>query len=736
MKRKETHLLYRILFVTLLGSLVVFFFFFMDNILRLEKISEIPQSTIILDRTGKELFRFFEEDRHWLTYDEISPHMIDAIVAVEDQSFRENNWIDRSGLARALVKNFQVLYSNKGQLQGWSTITQQLVKNIYLTKEKTISRKIQELLLAQELTKKRIDVFEQQWFSPEDAKRETKKSLVTAYLNYVFFGNRSYGIDAAARHYFQTSAKDLTILQSAILAALPQAPSVYNPSINQEQIMWYWLVSSPRSWEVNSLSINMSGSEAVYEELVAKPFTLQDDCLASLIDRATLRSPEYQAVYQHGRKDRVLCRLWETKKISEQELIKQFLWAKEMVFYKPKYTILAPHFVFRIQQKLLALPQFADKEISYEQLSQWWYTIVTTLDYNLQTAWEESLANYQTRLERLGGNNRALIHLDSTNGDVLSYVGSVDFYDEVIHGQVDILRSIRQIGSTIKPFFYAYLFTHYPMTIKANIVDFPLDTAWPKNHDEKYRGKIPLATALAGSRNLPVVRLFLALWWAKVFVPYLQSLWFTSLDETKKNYNYPLALGADEATLLQLAQAYIQLSVTGTVYPEINPLQRIIAPDGKLLYEKPRSRFKKVIPDTVAEMIWRILSNPANMPQDRRWLRNVWLQHMALKTWTSDIKKGKVSYPRDGISVIYTPTDLVVSRAGNTDGKPMWPKAFGGEINHYPLREYILAWIKQEKFQDQPRITTTNYHPEGRYALVDHAELTPSQELLLRRGSR
>ena len=91
MKRKETHLLYRILFVTLLGSLVVFFFFFMDNILRLEKISEIPQSTIILDRTGKELFRLFEEDRHWLTYDEISPHMIDAIVAVEDQSFRENN---------------------------------------------------------------------------------------------------------------------------------------------------------------------------------------------------------------------------------------------------------------------------------------------------------------------------------------------------------------------------------------------------------------------------------------------------------------------------------------------------------------------------------------------------------------------------------------------------------------------------------------------------------------------
>ena|GEM_PF-3377951 len=79
------------------------------------------------------------------------------------------------------------------------------------------------------------------------------------------------------------------------------------------------------------------------------------------------------------------------------------------------------------------------------------------------------------------------MHVDSTNGDVFSYVGSVDFYDETIDGQVDVLKSIRQIGSTIKPFFYAYLFTHYPFTIQGNIVDFPIGKDGPGNHDGRFR---------------------------------------------------------------------------------------------------------------------------------------------------------------------------------------------------------------------------------------------------------
>lgn len=117
MKKKRSHLLYRILLFTLLGGIAVIFVYVINNFLRLDKITQIPQSTIIQDRTGKELFRFFEEDRHWLPYDEISPHMIDAIIAVEDQTFRENNGTDRSGLMRAIMANLQVWLYNEGQLQ-------------------------------------------------------------------------------------------------------------------------------------------------------------------------------------------------------------------------------------------------------------------------------------------------------------------------------------------------------------------------------------------------------------------------------------------------------------------------------------------------------------------------------------------------------------------------------------------------------------------------------------------
>ena len=206
--------------------------------------------------------------------------------------------------------------------------------------------------------------------SSVEAKREAKKSLVTAYLNYVFYGNRSYGIDAAARHYFQTTAKELSILQSAILAALPQAPSIYNPSVNQESIMGYRDIVPPFSGGVSTISLNMTGAEQIYELLINKPFTVQNDCLTDLMDRATVSSGDFQAIYQQGRKDRVLCRMRETKKITDVELRSEFLAARDVKFYKPRYSITAPHFVYWVQQKLLTLPQFAETNMTYEQLSQ------------------------------------------------------------------------------------------------------------------------------------------------------------------------------------------------------------------------------------------------------------------------------------------------------------------------------------------------------------------------------
>ncbi|PIZ25624.1 MAG: penicillin-binding protein, partial [Chloroflexi bacterium CG_4_10_14_0_8_um_filter_57_5] len=121
-----------------------------------------PQSSVILDKQGNELFRFFEEDRRQLDFDEISPEMIQAIVATEDETFRSNPGIRLSSLIRATLHNIQVRQGDAEQLQGGSTITQQLIKNIYLTNEKTIQRKLQEIVLAVRLTRKWTDIYRKQ----------------------------------------------------------------------------------------------------------------------------------------------------------------------------------------------------------------------------------------------------------------------------------------------------------------------------------------------------------------------------------------------------------------------------------------------------------------------------------------------------------------------------------------------------------------------------------------------
>ena len=123
---------------------------------------------------------------------------------------------------------------------------------------------------------------------------------------------------------------------------------------------------------------------------------------------------------------------------------------------------------------------------------------------------------------------------------------------------------------------------------------------------------------------------------------------------------------------MQLAQGYIQISVTGSSYPLINPIAQIRTNQGDVIYRKPTTRFIKQIPDTVANTIRQVLANPSYMPENRRRLHDrLPLRFLALKTGTSDIKVGDTAYPRDGLSIVYSPTDLVITRAGNTDGHPM-----------------------------------------------------------------
>ncbi|MCL6559873.1 MAG: transglycosylase domain-containing protein, partial [Firmicutes bacterium] len=175
--------------------------------------SDIPVASRILDENGELITVVSQENRIPVSIGDISEYMQDAIVAIEDSRFYRHHGIDPVGLARALYRNIKA-----GKIiEGGSTITQQLAKNLYLDPRRTVGRKLEEVVLTIQLERK-----------------YTKKEILEMYLNQIYFGRGSYGIEAASRTYFNKPAKDLGLAESAMLAGIPRAPSLYSPSQNLE----------------------------------------------------------------------------------------------------------------------------------------------------------------------------------------------------------------------------------------------------------------------------------------------------------------------------------------------------------------------------------------------------------------------------------------------------------------------------------------------------------------------
>lgn len=175
----------------------------------------VSKATVFLDRNGTSLGdRFSEQRRYWVSLDEMSPFIIDAVIATEDQEFYEHNGFDYTRIASALLKDVKAMR----KVEGASTITQQYARNLYLTHDKTWTRKAREALYAF-----RLEIF------------YDKDELLEGYLNTVYFGHGMYGVEAASQFYFGKPSKELTLAQSALLIAIPKGPSSFSPLINEEK---------------------------------------------------------------------------------------------------------------------------------------------------------------------------------------------------------------------------------------------------------------------------------------------------------------------------------------------------------------------------------------------------------------------------------------------------------------------------------------------------------------------
>lgn len=196
----------------------------------------LPEATVITDRNGEVLYRIFQENRSYVQYEDISPYMVDAIVAIEDQSFWTNNGLDYRGILRIVAGQLGLVnYSG-----GGSTITQQLLKNILLANEPSpYRRKLKEWLLAgrlNDMIKKQIRQTNPT-IGDDQLQRKMKEEILELYLNYIFLGQNSYGVQAASQTFFGTSASELSPLEASIIASLPQSPTRYNPYVNPIPVM-------------------------------------------------------------------------------------------------------------------------------------------------------------------------------------------------------------------------------------------------------------------------------------------------------------------------------------------------------------------------------------------------------------------------------------------------------------------------------------------------------------------
>jgi penicillin-binding protein 1C len=569
------------LFLVLIFLLVSFFIFlFTVQSVHLpspdligEKI--VSGGTEIYDRTGKILLYKVGFRRSWVNFEDIPENVIKATLIAEDQDFYSHHGISFKGILRSIYLNIKT----KSLEYGGSTITQQLARNLFLTKEKTLLRKINEIILALKLERK-----------------YSKNEILTYYLNSIYYGEGNIGIRAAADYYFDKKLKDLTLSEAVILASIPKAPALYAP-VSKENI-----------------------------ERLKK------------------------------RRDYLLSRLKEEGWIDEKEY--NLALNEEIKVTKTKYAgMIAPHFVIEVLNEL-------KNKFSNLNLEEINLKVISTLDYDLQKIAEKAVIDGAKRnKEKYGGSNAALMAIDPKTGEVLALVGSKDFFDETIDGQVNVPFRPRQPGSAFKPISYAALFElGYPD--KTIVFDVPTDFGnyRPQNFDKKFKGPVTLRQALAESRNVPSVKVFYLADPERV-IDLARKAGISYLKDWQ-NYGLSLGLGTAEIRMADLIKFYGALANDGKLVSQSLILK--IIQDKKIIYEyKPEE--KEIVSSETA----RILNDILKDIEARKGLLQASLPLTIFPGYEVALKTGTTQFYQDAWTFGYTPNIVVGVWAGNTDGRRM-----------------------------------------------------------------
>lgn len=610
----------------------------LPDVTKLENLAA-AQSTQIFDRDQNLLYTIHgEENREYVPLEKISPFVGDATVAIEDDNFWEHGGFDLLAIAKAAT--YEIF--GVGTARGGSTITQQYIKNTFLSSERSYLRKAKELILSVRLER----AYE-------------KEKILELYLNRIPYGNNAYGIQKAAQVYFNKGAKDLTLGESAILTALPQAPTRYNPFGDNKF----------------SHLIKQFTPDELYYRNIKSELDLQTEEYARGLIGAFVDLGNGKTIYIPGRSDLVLKRMFELDKISADQRKKALNEIQGIKFNDYKEYIKHAHFVLYVKEML-------EQKYGKDVVEQGGLKVYTTIDGKLQDFAEKVVAEKgEYAVKAYGTNNAALLTINAKTGEILAMVGSRDYYNEEIDGNVNVVLRPRQPGSSFKPITYAQLFYngYSPGTVIEDVPTKIGTTDSPSNFDGGWLGQISIRQALGQSRNIPAIKAYFLSGQQDPIIDLATKMGITTLDKNR-SYGYPLSIGAGEIPLIDMVTAYGVFATNGKK-PELTPILKVVNANGDILEEKRTKEFEQVMDPQIAYLISNILSDRAVAVGAKMFIDG---KINAAKTGTSTKEnkkdarsKGTTVRPMDGWIIGYTPTIVTGVWIGNTDGSGLGYNADG-----------------------------------------------------------
>ena len=612
------------------------------------------EASMLYTEDGEMIGKYYIENRTNINYKNIPSNAIDALVATEDARFYQHEGVDKISMARVFFKTFLLGKRSSG---GGSTISQQLAKNLYPREEQPVNLlpiiKLKEMFIAHRLE----NIY-------------SKNEILTLYLNTVYFGENTFGLESSAQKYFSVSATDLNQSQAATLIGMLKGPSYYNPRIHPEralrrrntvinQMVKYNFLTAQEGESLKAQKLSLkykpdnhySGLAPYLRELIRQDavkileaYNTTHDTQYNLYKDGLILTTTLDAEMQKYAEEAVAVHMPKLQQSYYTHLGKREPWSRNPAILKNAI------------QNSPIYKQLKNKGLSETEIKEELNRKKTMVVYDTQKKEREvEFSSIDSIKYYLKIFQPAVIAIDPQNGKIKAWVGGLDYkffqYDQVI--------APRQVGSVFKPVVYsaaihngARLDAYYSNEQRT----YPEYDNWtPRNADNNYEGYYTLKGALSKSINTIAVEV-LQQTGIDVVINHARSLGITTALPP-----YPsLALGVADIPLREMVSPFMAFANNGVLMTPYY-LDEIRTRDGKIIYQAPKSVGQKVLPANEAHIMSNILASVINEGTGQRLRSTYGLQNeMAGKTGTTQNQV-------DGWFIGYTPRLVVGVRVGAND---------------------------------------------------------------------